>query len=153
MIESRNLGRPPLSQGANCKFYPAGCIWDRLVLPNADDGPPGACQRSRYASISFDCLLDLLVPESCVPLRTHSVLTTAMPPAAILEYGYFRPGEYDIWSSPDVVEADRKILSEPKAAAVELATQCELRFSVGAPVTLHGSARSRVASLGLCYDA
>jgi hypothetical protein len=114
-----------------------GRVCHRLMLPSADYSPTSVCQRSCYAMITLNCLVDLLIPERRIPLRTHSVLAATVPPAAVVKHRDLCPREYDIWAGSDVVEADRKILSEPKATAVELATQCQLRFGVGAPVALH----------------
>jgi hypothetical protein len=84
-----------------------------FVLPETEHCPTGGFQKRVGISVAADVVVKLLSPPLGIRLRPGSVLRTAMPKAAVNEYGYFGADERQV--SPSTCRRERPVDAESKA--------------------------------------
>lgn len=89
------------------------------MFPEAKDRPAGRCQRVGLLTIAVNVPLQLRRPVLAVDCWRSSVLGTAMPKAAVDEYGNPALRERYVGANKLAIYPDREIPTKPVARSVQ----------------------------------
>jgi hypothetical protein len=95
-----------------------GDLVHRLVLPEAQDGPPGSVQRVAHETIATFITVELRSPVVRVSVRHVPVLGAAVPEAAIDEHGNLLAREHDVWPYSEIIETKEQVDAETRTPGV-----------------------------------
>ncbi|HXB64292.1 MAG TPA: hypothetical protein VNV42_05375 [Solirubrobacteraceae bacterium] len=114
-----------------------GCRFGCFMFPAAKHGPSGAGKRRIDASVPFDILLQLALPEVAIQAWVCAMYGAAMPKASINEHREKAAGERHIDSHAQLIEIDPVVLPKAESHTMQRRSQCTLRSGIGAPIGSH----------------
>ena len=109
----------------------------RLVLPRANDLPPGSNEGDVYTLISIGIASQLRLPVVTVALRYVAVFWAAVPEASVHEDRDLPPAEHDVGSHGDRASMQAVIDAKAGTTRVERGTNGALGARVSAGIARH----------------